>query len=402
MKILVVTQFFYPEEFKVNDLVKGMVDRGHEVTVLTGKPNYPKGKLYDGYRMWGVQKEEVFGAKVIRVPVIPRGKGTTVPLVTNYFSYIFFSCLYQMTHRLRPDKIFVWDSSPILQAYAAIRVKKKTKVNMSMWVQDLWPESVTATKGYSDGVVMRRLNKMVHNIYRHFDTLFVQSPAFEQSIREKGDFNAKYIYAPNWAEDIYLTPKEQIDAEKYKSLMPQQAFVVMFAGNVGAAQDFDAIIEAAKITSQDPDIRWVIVGDGRMKTAVEAKVSEQHLQDRFSFLGRHPYSEMPHFFVHADAMLVSLKDEYIFSLTIPSKTQAYMAAGKPILTMINGSGNDIVKEARCGLTAEAGNAQQLAENIMKMKSMTKEELQQMGDNGRQYYQKHFLKETIIDRIIDNL
>ena len=401
MKILVVTQYFYPEEFKINDLVKGMVEKGHDVTVLTGKPNYPSGKVFSGYRKWKTTKEMVFGAKVIRVPVIPRGSGKNIPLIANYFSFVFSSCFYQIAHHLRPDKIFVWDSSPILQAYAGIRVKKKTGVDMSMWVQDLWPESITAAKGIKGGFVMSLLNKMVRNIYGHFDTLFVQSPAFEESIRQKGKFKARFIHAPNWAEDVFTTPENQIDVSRYQSLMPK-GFIVMFAGNIGAAQDFENILKAAKITSQDTDIHWVIVGDGRMRKTAEEICKYEQLENCVHFLGRFPYAEMPHFFVHADVMLLSLRDEHIFSLTIPSKTQAYMAAGKPIATMINGIGNDVVREAGCGMTANAGDASQLAENVIKLKAMPREELKQMGEKGFQYYQKHFQKDKVISRIIDNL
>ena len=401
MKILVVTQYFYPEEFKINDLVKGMVEKGHEVTVLTGKPNYPGGKILNGYKKWTVTKEIVFGATVIRVPIIPRGSGKTIPLIANYFSFVFSSCFYQMTHCLRPDKIFVWDSSPILQAYAGIRVKKKTGVDMSMWVQDLWPESITAAKGIKGGLVISLLTKMVRNIYRHFDTLFVQSPAFEESIRQKGQLKARFIHAPNWAEDVFTTPESQIDVSRYQSLMPK-GFIVMFAGNIGAAQDFENILKAAKITRRNPDIHWVIVGDGRMRKAAEEICKHEQLEDCVHFLGRFPYAEMPHFFVHADVMLLSLRDEHIFSLTIPSKTQAYMAAGKPIATMISGIGNEVVREAGCGMTANAGDASQLAENIVKLKAMPREELKLMGEKGHQYYQEHFQKDKVISRIIDNL
>ena len=139
MKIVVVTQYFYPEDFKVNDLVKGFVERGHQVTVLTGKPNYPFGTIFKGYRQWGIQRERLFGADVIRVPVIPRGKGGSLALFVNYFSFIFFSCAYVLFHRLPADKVFCWGTSPILQAYAGLVLKHRQRVNASYWVQDLWP-----------------------------------------------------------------------------------------------------------------------------------------------------------------------------------------------------------------------------------------------------------------------
>lgn len=401
MKILVVTQYFYPEEFKINDLVKGMVDRGHEVTVLTGKPNYPHGSIYEGYKRWNVCKETIYGAKVIRVPVIPRGKGTSALLAINYISFVFFSCLYVLFHRFNPDKIFCWDTSPITQAYAGILVKKKTKASLSMWVQDLWPESVTATKdSLGKGFMYNFLLRMVRGIYKHFDTLFIQATGFEKSIREKGDFNAKFVYAPNWAEDIFCN-ESLIDRNRYQDILPN-GFKIMFAGNIGVAQDFDSILEAAKITCHAKDIKWVIVGDGRHREHVERRIKEMGLEDTVFILGRYHVTEMPSFFVHADALLVSLKNKYIFSLTIPSKVQAYLAFGKPILTMINGEGNNVVMNAKCGYTANAGDYRALADNVLRLHRASKEEKHQMGKNGKTYYSFYFTKDKIIDRIINNM
>lgn len=399
MRVLIVSQYFYPEEFKINDLAEELVKRGHEVTVLTGKPNYPKGEFFEGYRFWGTQEENYKGAKVVRVPLIRRRSGGTIWLVLNYFSYVFFGGLYMLTHKMPYDAIFCFETSPITQAYPAIWAKRKSKAKLSMWVQDLWPESVSAASNIKNPKIINLIDKMVKGIYNKCDKLLIQSRAFSESIQVKGDYSEKIIYAPNWAEDVFL--QNNIDKDKYADMIPE-GFVVMFAGNIGEAQDFDSIVSAASLTKEYSDIKWVIVGDGRYRAKAQEMVSSNGLNDTVSFLGRFPVTEMPNFFVHADAMLMSLKDEYIFSLTIPSKTQAYMANGRPILTMINGVGNDVVKEANCGLVAHAGDSRTLAENVIKLSKLNKEDLLQMGKNGRDYYMSNFAKEQVVNIIEDCL
>ena len=201
MKILIVSQYFFPEEFKVNDLAEELVRRGHKVTVLTGKPNYPQGKYYDGYKFGGIQCEDYKGAKVIRVPLVNRGKGGTFGLLANYLSYVLFGCAYAWVYKLECDAVICFETSPITQIYPAFTVRRRTRCKVAMWVQDLWPESVVAAGPMGNGVLMRWLTGMVRNIYRRCDVLFVQSKAFEKSICAKGDFQRKIVYAPNWAED---------------------------------------------------------------------------------------------------------------------------------------------------------------------------------------------------------
>ena len=204
------------------------------------------------------------------------------------------------------------------------------------------------------------------------------------------------MYAPNWAEDLYTEPSN-IDLDKYRNLIPS-GFVVMFAGNIGAAQDFGSIIKAAELTRDEKDIKWVIVGEGRKRAEAQALVEQKKLGDTVTFLGRYPSYDMPSFFVHADVMLVALRDEYIFSLTIPAKTQTYMAFGKPIVSMLNGESNKVIEEAGCGFTANAGDFKALAANVIKAKNMPKEVLSRMGNNGRKYYDANFSKKRVIDLI----
>ncbi|MCM1300261.1 MAG: glycosyltransferase family 4 protein [Alistipes senegalensis] len=400
MKIVIVSQYFYPEDFKINDLAEEFVKRGHEVTVLTGKPNYPFGKFFQGYRFWGTVKEVYRGATIIRVPLFPRGKGGSIRLILNYLSYIIFGCWYVATHRITADAAICFGTSPITQIYPALLLKKKTGCSVSLWVQDLWPESVSATTGIKRGFLYRCLHGMVSRIYRKCDKLLVQSRDFAQSILEKGAFGSKIVYAPNWAEDFYLN-QSQVDTAKYADLIAD-GFIIMFAGNIGVAQDLERVIDAAELTAHVPEIKWMIVGDGRKRQDVETKVKSKGLEKSVIFLGRYSAIEMPAFFIHADVMLVSLKDNPIFTLTIPSKIQTYMASGKPILSMVGGITGKIIKEAACGLDADASDVHTLADNAIALSRMPKVELEKMGQRAKSYYQRYFAKHKVIDVIIDSL
>lgn len=398
MKILLVSQYFWPETFRVNDLAQELVLRGNEVTVLTGKPNYPQGKIYKGYSFWGYREEYYKDIKLIRVPLIPRGKGSKLGLALNYFSFVFFSCLYILFHKQKYDVSLTFAISPITQVYAALLHKKIFGSRAYLWVQDLWPESVAAAGKMNSGLVYRMLTQMVQSIYQKVDGICVQSEAFNQSILQKGDYKHKISYIPNWAEDLFSNDS-LIDKEHFKSLIPD-GFIVMFAGNIGEAQDFESVLQAADRTRDNKEIKWIIVGDGRKKGFVEQQIKELNLCDTVFLLGRYPLEDMPDLFIHADAMLVSLKDQEIFSLTIPSKIQSYMAFGKPIVSMINGIGNEIIREAGCGDTAVAGDFESLANNVKKLSQSTRKELFAKGKAGQEYYQKFFSKKKIVDHLME--
>lgn len=397
MKILLVSQYFWPETFRINDLALELLSRGNDVTVLTGKPNYPQGAIYNGYSFWGYRKEVYKGIEVIRVPLLPRGKGTGIRLTLNYLSFVFFSCLYVFFHKRRYDVSLTFAISPITQVYPALLHKKMFGSRTYLWIQDLWPESVIAAGKVNSGFVYHTLTQMVKDIYKRVDGICLQSEAFEQSILEKGGDKHKMSYIPNWAEDLF-TNKVTINKERFREIIPK-GFVVMFAGNIGEAQDFESIIQAAVCTQKYKNIKWVIIGEGRKKEYVHKRVKELGLDDTFVLFGRYSLEDMPDLFVHADVMLVSLKGIDIFSLTIPSKVQSYMAFGKPIVSMMNGIGNEIVKEARCGYIAAAKDYRCLAENVITMSGMNEELLIEMGNNGSEYYQKHFSKKNIVDRLI---
>ena len=261
MKVLIVSQYFWPESFRINDLAVSLQRRGHQVHVLTGKPNYPQGKIYKGYNLFGSTKENYKGVKVYRVPLFPRGNGSGYRLALNYLSYVFFSCIYILLHPQKYDVTLTFAISPITQVYAALLHKRLHGSKSLLWVQDLWPESVSSAGNINSKAVMKLLTKMVKHIYKRTDKVLVQSEAFIPSVQDKGVTKEQLRYLPNWAEDLFSELKNT-EMKKYQDSIPE-GFKVMFAGNIGEAQDFNSIIKAANITKEFPEIKWVILGDGR-------------------------------------------------------------------------------------------------------------------------------------------
>jgi len=397
MKILIVTQYFWPEEFRINDLAFNLLARGHEVTVLTGNPNYPKGKFYKGYG-FKFKVETYNGVKIYRVPIISRGNGSGFRLALNYLSFAINGSIFAIFMRKKYKVSLVFGISPITAVYPALVHKFLFRSKVNLWVQDLWPESVSAAGKMNSSFAEICLNKMVKQIYKSCDKILVQSEAFIPSVTDKGVSINKLRYVPNWAEDLFNSHSDIISL-KYQKIIPN-GFKVMFAGNIGEAQDFNSIIKAAELTKDILDIKWIVIGDGRKRNWLESEIVRLKLQETVFLIGRYPVEEMPGFFVHADIMLLSLKDENIFSLTIPSKIQSYLAFGKPIAGMLNGIGAEVMKKADCGYIANAGDFKMLADNIVKAYNQDSRILIQKGLNGNDYYNKYFSKKVIIDNLIN--
>ena len=398
-RILIFTNHFYPENFKVNDIAFELAKNNFEVTVLTGIPNYPQGKFHKGYGLLKKRKETINGVRVIRVPLIPRGKDNLFLLAINYFSYTFFLIIWAFFLTLfnRFDFIFVHHTSPIFLGIPAVLVKRMQKIKMYFWDLDLWPESVSETTGFNNRLIMKGLDKIVRFIYRNSDKILIGSNAFRNPIMSKGVDENKLIYFPNWAEDVFL-PEDfnRVDLTEYK--IDNDSLKIMFAGNIGAAQDMENVMATIELTSKEKyRISWIFIGEGRRMEWMKNQVSKLQLKNVF-FLGQHPVELMPSFFKIADVMLVTLKDRKIFSYTAPAKIQSYMASSKPILGMISGEGAKIIEEAKCGLVCNAGVASSLAQNAMKFAKMNKQEREEMGKNGYKYYQTFFFKEKSFQQI----
>ena len=396
MNILIVTQYFWPENFKINDLATDLVHRGNQVTVLTGLPNYPEGKLYRGYKYFRHLKESYQGIDIIRVPMIPRFKGRGWQLFLNYLSYALMASLYgRFSLRGDFDKIFVFEISPVTVGIPAIIIRKKFKIPHLFWVLDLWPESVFAASGLKTGWLNRLLTKLVKYIYNRCDAILISSKGFQKSIEEKGIQPDKIYYFPNWAENLFVD--YSLDTNYNLPELPE-GFRVMFAGNIGEAQDFEAILSAAEKLREFPEIKWIIVGEGRKREWLVDQIKHLELGDNFFWMGKFPVTTMPWFFSQADVLLISLKKDPIFSLTVPGKLQSYFASKKPVVGMISGEGGKIISEAKAGFSGKSSDAKALAENILRIFNMNSETRVKLSENGYAYYLENFEKSKLIDSL----
>lgn len=398
MKIVVVTQYFWPETFRINDLVAGLVERGHEVTVLTGIPNYPEGRFFSGYSFFLNLRQDYRGARVLRVPLIPRGRGGGVRLALNYLSFACCaSLLAPFICRGSYDLVFVYEPSPITVGLPALVLKKVKRAPLFFWVQDLWPESLSATGAVRNERALGLVAKMVRFIYARCDRILVQSSAFAPLIERHNVPAEKIVYFPNSVEKIYR-PAEDSEAVSVQAL--PAGFRVVFAGNIGAAQDFGTILTAAERLKEHPHIQWIIIGDGRMLDWVREQVGSRGLAGSVHLLGRFPLEAMNGFFAQADALLVTLKRDPIFATTIPSKIQSYMACGKPIVAALDGEGARLVVESGSGLATPAEDPDALARSILALAALPQEERATMGQRGRAYCEENFERDMLIGKLED--
>ena len=395
MNILIISQYFWPESFIINNLAKDLLERGHSVTVLTGIPNYPEGRYFKGYGPFRNTKQEYCGIRIIRVPLVSRGGGGGIRLALNYLSFaLCASILGPLLCRDKYDVIFVYEPSPITVALPAICMKYAGSAPVALWVQDLWPESISATEGLDSKWLIKTVGMVVKFIYKHCDLILVQSRAFIGSIVNMGIEREKIIYFPNSSAD----PFQKNTAVKSSNLPKiPEGFRVMFAGNIGAAQDFATILDAAEKLKDHTEIHWIIVGNGRLFPWVQSQVRQRGLSGTVHLMGRYPVEVMPQFFSLADSMLVTLKKSKIFSLTIPSKVQSYLAGGKPILAALDGEGARVINEAKAGLICPAEDSGALAQIVLEMSRMAESEREGMGISGRAYYEANFDQEMLLDR-----
>lgn len=396
MRLLVVTQYFWPENFRINDLVTELARRGHDVTVLTGLPNYPDGEVFPQFRGSPQAYSRYEGVEVVRVPMLPRGKGG-VRLMLNYFSFAASASLLGMW-RLRGrhfDAIFAYEPSPITVGLPAATMRAIKRAPVAFWVLDLWPETLQAIGVVRSPALLRAVGKLVTFIYRRCDLILAQSKSFIPQIQKYAGADSCVEYFPSWAESLFDSTSAALAEEVPES---PGCFNVMFAGNIGDAQDFPAILSAAESLKQHSHIRWLIVGDGRLASWVAEEIERRGLQKTVLMLGRHPVERMPSFFKHAHALLVSLKDEPIFAMTIPGKLQSYLVAGVPIMAMLNGEGAEVVRTAGAGMTCASGDHAALANCVLELSRMTQEERVSMGGNAKALSAREFDRDTLIGRL----
>lgn len=398
MKIIFISQYFWPENFRINELCEEFHKLGHTVTILTGKPNYPGGKVFPDFIRDPKQYSEYRGCNVLRVPMCSRGHGGGFKLTLNYLSFALSASTIGV-YKLRKqdaDIIFVFEPSPITVGLPAIVLKKLKNIPIVFWVLDLWPQTLKAVGAVNSKVTFYLIGKLVTYIYNRCDLILGQSKAFKKEIALYCSKKHKIEYFPNWAESIFFNdvPPEitEIDGD-------QSIFKILFAGNIGESQDFSSVLKAIEtLKGIKAKVRLYLVGDGRALPWVENQIVKRKLGQYVDILGRYPLEKMPAYFNSVDALLVSLKPSEVFSKTIPGKIQSYMAAGKPILAMLDGEGARVINDARAGLTCSSGDYSNLAHNMLKMSSLSKQSLAKMGSNAKDYASQEFDRKKLFARL----
>lgn len=397
MRILIVSHYFWPENFRVNDLVEELTRRGHLVTVLTGKPNYPEGRIFPTYRADPKAFARFGDVPVVRVPIIPRGE-TSIGLLLSYVSAAVSASLigaWKLRGR-RFDAIFVFQPSPITTALPAILLRKLKQAPVLLWILDIWPDTLAAIGVIKSPRLLSMVGAMVRFIYKRCDRILVQSQAFERKVAALAGGNAKIRYFPGWAEGVF---KAGTPASPASELAPyQKDFKILFAGNIGEAQDFPAILQAAESLRDTPGLRWIVVGDGRAAPMLRDEIARRGLENNVILVGRHPLDRMPSFFAGADALLVTLRPEPIWGMTIPGKVQSYLAAGKPLLAMLDGEGARVIEEAGAGFVAPAGDGEALAKQVRRLMSLDARSRAEMGQAGMRYGENAFGRGRLMDEL----
>lgn len=396
MNILIISQYFWPENFRINDLALKLKNNGHDVTVLTGQPNYPGGSFFENYGFLKKSREKYHNIDIVRVPLIPRGNGNGIKLFLNYCSYALSAgVLGPILCRNKFEVIFVYEPSPVTVGIPAVIMKKIFRIPIFFWVQDLWPETLFAVGKIKSIQLLNLAGLFVHYVYSQCDKILIQSESFRTSIEKYIKTSEKVLYFPNSAEELYQ-PVVNENLPEGKS-MPS-GFRIMFAGNIGEAQGFNTILDAAELLKEYKEIQWIIIGHGRMYSWVENKIIRKRLEKTVHLLGRKTIETMPNYFSFADALLVSLKKDPVFALTIPSKLQSYLACKKPVIASLEGAGAVVVEESKAGLVCSPGDPKGLASAVLKMYEMPEEKRARMGDNGRKYFEANFEGHMLIGQL----
>lgn len=397
LRIAVVTQYFWPEDFRVNDLVGELASRGHDVQVLTGQPNYPDGEFTRGYGGLMPQREAACGGNVVRVPLVPRRQGTSKQLLFNYISFATSAtCLGPSLVRGPVDAVLAYEPSPVTVAAPALALARLKKAPALMWVQDLWPDTLAAMGVLRSSLFQRTALAATGLVHRKMDSLLVQSKAFVGPLCQQGAQSNRVHYVPNWAEDLYRPVTVPAAAPQRQEL--PTGFKILFAGNVGVAQGLDVVLRAAELLRELKDLHWVILGSGRQAEWLGREVQQRRLEGTVHLLGRRPLVTMPTWFSLADVLLATLRPDRVYELTLPSKLQTYLACGKPVLASMDGEGARVLRESGGGLVTRTGDAGALAEGARHMYDAGPDALASMGKRGLAYYREHFDRVAIIDRV----
>ncbi len=389
--ILVISQYFYPESFRINDIATEWVKRGYKVTVLTGIPNYPMGKFFPGYSWSKKRKENWNGMEIIRIPLIARGH-SAIGMILNYFSFVVSGWFWNRFNKVNADIVFSFEVSPMTQVKVGCGYAKKHKVPHYLYVQDLWPENVETVTGIHNRLIIGPIDRMVDKIYRRVDKIFVTSPSFVDAVvnRKNNVPKEKVYYWPQYAEEFYRPmSKQSIDG-----IPDDGTFKIAFTGNIGTAQGLGVLPKAAALL-KDEAVRFVIVGDGRYQAEFLKQISDLGVDDKFTMIPRVNAEKIPEILSACDAGFISFNKTSLWEMTIPAKLQSYMACGKAVLASASGETKRIIEEAGCGVCAEIGDPESLAEGISEL---IKADYKEMGNKARAYFENVFNKKTLMDQM----
>ena len=395
-KILVVTQHFWPENFRINDIVEGFLQDGIAVDVLCGLPNYPKGEWFPGYSAAGPFEEEWHGARLYRCKEVPRRGNTSVNIFLNYISWPWYAA--HALHRLPGgyDAVFCFNTSPVLMCWPAIRYAKKHHIPFTNYVLDIWPENLYSVLNVKNKALRAIAQGVSDALYKKADRLIAMSEPLQQRLCQRtGMPPQKIAVIPQYCEDFYAVP--QPDAALRAQFGGR--FNLVFTGTFTPAQSLETVITAVQdARSRGADmLHLLLVGDGMSRAALEAKVKDLHAEDAVTFYGSVPATDIPKFTALADALIVCLSDSPDLGLTVPAKVASYMAAGKPVLASMDGAGNAAVAAAG-GLSSPACDAAALADNLLALTRMDAAQHAAMGQSAKEYYLAHYRRSELLRKL----
>lgn len=394
-KILVISQYFYPENFRINDICSEWIKIGYEVKVITGIPNYPFGRFFEGYGLFKRRSETINGVSITRLPITPRGTNS-LSLVLNYLSFVVSGFFWSIFTNEEADLVFIFEVSPMTQALPGVWYSKKRKIPCHIYVQDLWPENVQMIAGINNRFIINSIGKMVDYIYRNTEKIFTTSRGFVNSIHKRGVPLDKIEYLPQYAEDFYVP----VEKKSIPEIQLDDSFKITFTGNIGYAQGLSILPKVANflLKNSSLDFRFIIVGDGRYKTELIKSISSMNLDHVFQFIDSQPPQRINEFLAVSDCAFLSLSEQPLFSITIPAKLQTYMACAMPIIATASGEIMSIICESGAGLCSEPNNVEELAMNILKLSELSESNRREMSIKSRLYYDENFSKEVFLGRL----
>ena len=398
-KVLVICQHFWPENFRITDICEGLSENGIQVEVLCGIPNYPKGKFYNGYSAFKNRKQQYKEINIRRVLEIPRGGNSNIRILINYLSFPFFS-LFHLPKLLfkKYDKIFLYQLSPVMMSLVGILLGKIKKTETILYVLDLWPENLFSVLKVKNPLLVKLVTSISNWHYKKADKLAAVSQGMRDLLINRFQKDPeKVLYLPQFCEQLYESTQRDADIDK----IFKGKFNILFTGNISPAQDFPVMIEAAKRLKEQglTNLQWVIVGDGMSKEEVQQEIRTKGLEDCFRFEGHQPMEKIPFYNASADVLIACLVKSELLGLTIPAKIFSYIAAGKPIVTAIDGETQKLIRDAGCGFVSESSEATALAENIRKVYDMSGQERLKLGENAREYHLKYLQRDQNLQKLI---